>query len=570
MFGENDMEVSRDGDADMPTEENGMTPTCSHEDLDSLLESEAIEARLVDYVEENVEISEWTSSFMKLTSQGQLKALLTLIHTADPNQVRFLGDTIQRFFQKDIICHLPPEISLKVFTYLEGGDLKNISLVSKSWMMLSEANPVWKVICDRHGIRLPPPTNRVDGAWKQVLSPDSLKVRDRMKLNELIDYKISKIEKKYGRIYERSPYKSLFLRFQRVLNSWRSLPIRGMAVLRGHEDYVITCIQIRGDILVTGADDTTLRVWSIDKGKLLHKLSGHTGGVWTCDISIDGKFVVSGSTDRSVKVWSTETGALLHTLTGHISTVRCTALHANILVSGARDSTLRVWDIQSGTFIRSLHGEHCHLAAVRCVQFDGDLVVSGGYDFTVKVWDVHTGTCIRTLCGHNNRVYSLLFVSERGLIVSGSLDTMIIVWDISRPIGEECIAKLTGHTSLTSGIQLRENILVSSNADGTLRVWDITEGSCVFVLTGHKSAITSMQYLDDNMVVTSSDDGTVKLWDIKKGTYIRDLIGLSSGGNGGCVWRLCATSTLLACAAGSRHNTEETKVVLIDFDAIHP
>ncbi|VDM69981.1 unnamed protein product [Strongylus vulgaris] len=77
---------------------------------------------------------------------------------------------------------------------------------------------------------------------------------------------------------------------------------------------------------------------------------------------------------------------------------------------------------------------------------------------------------------------------------------------------------------------------------------------------GHTSAITSLQFLDNGIVVTSGDDGAVKLWDVMKGQ-------LSSGGSGGCIWRLKATNNLLACAAGSRNGTEDTKVILLDFDA---
>ncbi|RCN44992.1 WD domain, G-beta repeat protein [Ancylostoma caninum] len=77
---------------------------------------------------------------------------------------------------------------------------------------------------------------------------------------------------------------------------------------------------------------------------------------------------------------------------------------------------------------------------------------------------------------------------------------------------------------------------------------------------GHTSAITSLQFLDNGIVVTSGDDGAVKLWDVMKGEFIRDLVRLSSGGSGGCIWRLKATNNLLACAAGSRNGTEDTKV----------
>ena len=58
---------------------------------------------------------------------------------------------------------------------------------------------------------------------------------------------------------------------------------------------------------------------------------------------------------------------------------------------------------------------------------------------------------------------------------------MIRVWDVEQGT---CIHQLTGHLSLTSGMQLRGNILVSGNADSTVRIWNIESGKCLHTLTG--------------------------------------------------------------------------------------
>ena len=68
------------------------------------------------------------------------------------------------------------------------------------------------------------------------------------------------------------------------------------------------------------------------------------------------------------------------------------------------------------------------------------------------------------------------------------------------------------------------------------------------------------------------------------GDFIRDLIALESGGSGGVVWRIRSSPTKLVitesrqssliiiallkvCAVGSRNGTEETKLLVLDFDA---
>lgn len=66
-------------------------------------------------------------------------------------------------------------------------------------------------------------------------------------------------------------------------------------------------------------------------------------------------------------------------------------------------------------------------------------------------------------------------------VVSGSLDTSIRVWDVETGA---CKHTLMGHQSLTSGMELRDNILVSGNADSTVKVWDIITGQCLQTLSG--------------------------------------------------------------------------------------
>lgn len=81
----------------------------------------------------------------------------------------------------------------------------------------------------------------------------------------------------------------------------------------------------------------------------------------------------------------------------------------------------------------------------------------------------------------------------------------------------------------------------------------------------HQSAVTCLQF-NSRFVITSSDDGTVKLWDLRTGEFIRNLVALDSGGAGGVVWRIRANETKLVCAVGSRNGTEETKLLVLDFD----
>ncbi|XP_062544296.1 F-box/WD repeat-containing protein 7 isoform X2 [Armigeres subalbatus] len=475
------------------------------------------------------ELNDWLLQFQRWTSIERLVALDMLIEHCEPAQVRHMMKVIEPQFQRDFISLLPKELALQVLSYLDPKDLLRAAQTCRSWRFLADDNLLWKDKCKEASIVM------------DVTGGDRPK-RGRAGNMPPIS----------------SPWKAAYMRQHIIEMNWRSRPIRTAKVLRGHDDHVITCLQFCGNRIVSGSDDNTLKVWSAITGKCLRTLVGHTGGVWSSQMS--GNIIISGSTDRTLKVWNAETGQLLHTLNGHTSTVRCMHLHGNKVVSGSRDATLRVWDVDEGSCLHVLVG---HLAAVRCVQYDGRLVVSGAYDYMVKVWNPERQECLHTLQGHTNRVYSLQFDGIH--VVSGSLDTSIRVWDAETG---SCKHALMGHQSLTSGMELRSNILVSGNADSTVKVWDILTGQCLQTLSGpnkHQSAVTCLQF-NSRFVITSSDDGTVKLWDVKTGEFIRNLVALESGGSGGVVWRIRANDTKLICAVGSRNGTEETKLLVLDFD----
>ncbi|XP_014227031.1 F-box/WD repeat-containing protein 7 isoform X2 [Trichogramma pretiosum] len=481
------------------------------------------------------ELNDWIYQFQKWTNVERLLAIDQLIECCEPTQVRHMMQVIEPQFQRDFISLLPRELALCVLSFLEPKDLLRAAQTCRSWQFLADDNLLWKAKCRREGI-----TELKEQPKRKVKYSSPANSNPTTALNVA------------------SPWKQAYMRQHNIKMNWRTKPIRPPKVLKGHDDHVITCLQFSGNRIVSGSDDNTLKVWSALTGKCLRTLCGHTGGVWSSQMS--GATVISGSTDRTLKVWNAETGDCIHTLFGHTSTVRCMHLHDNKVVSGSRDATLRVWRIDTGECLHVLVG---HLAAVRCVQYDGKLVVSGAYDYMVKVWNPEREECLHTLQGHTNRVYSLQFDGIH--VVSGSLDTSIRVWDVETG---HCRHTLMGHQSLTSGMELRDNILVSGNADSTVKVWDIVTGHCLQTLSGphkHQSAVTCLQF-NNHFVITSSDDGTVKLWDVNTGDFIRNLVALESGGSGGVVWRIRASDTKLVCAVGSRNGTEETKLLVLDFD----
>ena len=114
-----------------------------------------------------------------------------------------------------------------------------------------------------------------------------------------------------------------------------------------------------------------------------------------------------------------------------------------------------------------------HYYAVTSLTFslDGRLLVSGSYDETVKLWDVQTGGVIKTFNGHTDYVLSVSISADCTVIASGSKDKTIRLWDIQT---KECY-QVTEQKEVVNYVSFSpmDSHSFISTSSGTLHQWDI-------------------------------------------------------------------------------------------------
>ena len=125
-----------------------------------------------------------------------------------------------------------------------------------------------------------------------------------------------------------------------------------------------------------------------------------------------------------------------------------------------------------------------HTSSVNCLAFslNGKLLVSGSWDNTVKLWDVQTGGVIKTFWGHHYSVDVVSISADYTIIASGGSDHTIYLWDVKTGM---CLHSTKGPIGVSSIVFLptnpRQFISVAING---IQQWDVNGCKLVLEYTG--------------------------------------------------------------------------------------
>jgi len=75
-----------------------------------------------------------------------------------------------------------------------------------------------------------------------------------------------------------------------------------------------------------------------------------------------------------------------------------------------------------------------HLGGVSCLEFQEGVLVSGSADKNLIVWNVKNGKKLYSLKGHTGGITCLRLHASTGTVVSGSMDKTLRLWDLKKKI----------------------------------------------------------------------------------------------------------------------------------------
>ncbi|KAL7715683.1 putative Transcription initiation factor tfIId subunit 5 [Entamoeba marina] len=249
-----------------------------------------------------------------------------------------------------------------------------------------------------------------------------------------------------------------------------------------------------GEVLSAACSDSSIRLYdfktqrAIDGMHPTAKLLGHSAPVFSTSVSPDNKWLVSGSEDCSVRLWSVDYPTCLLAFNEHDGPVwdvqYCPCEF--FVLSSSYDKTSRLWTSKQNKSVRIFGGEQGHTEDVNCSIFSQDalLVITGSSDKTVKIWDVGKGKRMAELVGHSAAITSLALSSNGQYLASADDKGTVILWDIRYGENAKKIKMLkTSNNSITSMTFSKsvskekgdDIVLVTCCNENYISVWNIQQ-----------------------------------------------------------------------------------------------
>lgn len=173
-----------------------------------------------------------------------------------------------------------------------------------------------------------------------------------------------------------------------------------------------------------------------------------------------------------------------------------------------------------------------HLWGVNAVDIspDAKVIVSGSVDKTVKIWEIATGSLLHNLETHSQEVWSVATSPDGKMLASGGGDGNITLWEMTTGYW---LRSLESQASWVMSVAFSPDgkTLASGSRNGQITLWNVENDPTGFPkgvqlrqLYGHTNQVLSLAYSSRSpILVSSSYDGTIKVWDVSTGALLRTL-----------------------------------------------
>ena len=269
-----------------------------------------------------------------------------------------------------------------------------------------------------------------------------------------------------------------------------------------------------GLLVVSGADDGTIRIWNVsDRDREVTLIHEDKARIRNVALSPDCTVLASCSDNASAAIWSLlgDRPALMARITGINATAGVFSSDGRQLALGGKDGSLALYDT-TGELLRRARGDG---EPTTCISYsqDGDYVATGSLNHVVRIYDLRSGRLAEEVIGrHEGPVGGICFGANSDTLYSAGWDKVIRVSSVGARTMVRHIGPFPDGLSGVS-VNSEANYILASCWNGCVYRVDATGNFAAEELTGHRGSVTCVAGSQDtDLIVSGGADSTVRIW----------------------------------------------------------
>lgn len=177
---------------------------------------------------------------------------------------------------------------------------------------------------------------------------------------------------------------------------------------------------------------------------------------------------------------------------------------------GGKSGKVVLWDITTGDRIGSVGGEADAVLAAD-LSADHQFVALGGPDKRVKIYQTKDGKQTGLIKKHTEWVTAITYSPDGKYLATADRNGGVEIWESAAE--PKPFNSLTGHKSAVSALAFMPGVLASGGEDGTIKLWNVKEGTESKSWNAHPGGVLSVDFTPDGRIVSCGRDKVAKVWD---------------------------------------------------------